>query len=179
MRRMHAGETLTASASSLYGAWGSLCYSKVMKGCASPLLAACVIQASSLAQDNPLYTFSIGGPCGETIVGPPGSTYDDGTGGVPYFNDIIERERVPRRSVGHTWDIVLTTENNFVDSGAYSWMFAVGVDGPLRITDITLDGTAGCPFGEYPECQASGFAFTEVTGPPVGGGPQTEENRGA
>ena len=151
-----------------------------MKPCMYLLLAGCSLRASLSAEDNPLYTFSIDGLCGETIVGPPGSTYDDGTAGLPYFNTVTDGTKAPRLPIGYTWNVVLTTENNFVDSGAYSWMFAVGVEGPLRLTDITLDGTTACYLGEYPECKRGAApARIEITGPPEGGGPQTEENRGA
>ena len=133
-----------------------------------------------LAQTNARYTFSIDGPC--VIVGPPGSVYDDGAGGVPYFtNAVMTGDRTPRMRPGHTWDVVLTTEENIIDSfGACGWIFSLGVDGALRISDFTLDGTTACSHDDWPECRgASGLYFSSLAGPPDGCGPQTEENRGA
>jgi hypothetical protein len=79
--------------------------------------------------------------------------------------------------------VILTTSENPVGFGAWSWCFAVGVEGPLRITDITLEGTVSCESGLEPfaECRrwGNGFGLASLTGPPNGLGPQTEENVGA
>ncbi len=138
------------------------------------------LPASLFAQKNPQYIYSIDGPCGGTIVGPPGGIYDDRTGGLPYFMDGLLREKVPHVAPGHTWDIVLTTLKHDLILGVHAWQVVVGVEGPLRITDITLDGTAGCAGGRFPECRGMvGMAFVDLTGPDGGSGPQTEDNRGA
>jgi outer membrane lipoprotein SlyB len=53
-------------------------------------LAFALIAARQVAAQrgpNPEFAFSIGGPCGETIYGFAGSTYDDGTGGTDLLFD--------------------------------------------------------------------------------------------
>jgi hypothetical protein len=144
-----------------------------VKRCAVPILflLACALPAQE--RPNPRFTFSLDGPCGEALVGPPGSVYDDGTGGGPYFSG---------DPPGHTWDVVLTTTDNpdeFV--GAHAWSFGLGIEGPLRITAITTNGTAGCLIGVFPECLRfpGGAETSKLTGPPDGQGPQTEDNIGA
>jgi hypothetical protein len=66
--------------------------------------------------------------------------------------------------------------------GAWGWGFSLGAEGPIRISDITTNGTAGCyVFRPFPECQVVGLGavYNFLTGPPDGVGPQTEENVGA
>ena len=41
--------------------------------------------ADDLPAHNARFALRFNGPCGETIVGPAGSTYDDGTGGKDLF----------------------------------------------------------------------------------------------
>ena len=109
------------------------------------LAAILALTGSNFSQEpNPRFVLSIDGPCGETIVGPPGSVYDDHTGGAPYFNDVVDPlgplELVPRMRPGYTWDIALTTSENHTLRGVWAWELGVGVDGPLRITDVTTTG---------------------------------------
>lgn len=140
------------------------------------LLLTSLVTGVVAAQTNARCTFSLDAPCGGTIVGPPGTTYDDGTGGAPYF---LLRGKRP----GHTWDVRLTTEDNPSDGfGAHTWGFSLGVEGPLWITDITTNGTVGCSvLLDFPECRVTGGGFwlADLTGPPDGLGPQTEDNTGA
>jgi hypothetical protein len=145
-----------------------------------------------LLAHNAFFTARFDGPCGETIVGPAGSTYDDGTGGRDFFFDraayvadengdgSYDRVEVPNNRPGHTWNVVLNASDNPHDWGVCGWAFGVGIDGPLRITDATTSGTAGCQIGRGPTClQGAGFELTAITGPPNGEGPQTKENAGA
>ena len=120
--------------------------------------------AATAQGPNSSYTLSIRGPCGEVIEGLPGSTYDDGTAGLGDFE---------RPGAGHTWDVVLTKEVApdvpFEDRGiTWGWVWAIGVEGPVRITAIT----GFCEFRNFP-------SRVELTGLPNGTGPQTEENHGA
>ncbi len=133
-----------------------------------------LVTASGLsAQSNGRFTLSIDAPCGEVVAGPPGNLYDDETLGIPYYTEWRTfadgvRRRVARQRRGHTWDIVLTSADN-PDWGVNSWKFALGVEGPLRIVDITTDGTAGCSAfaGFYPECRRSGGIEETILVDPV------------
>jgi hypothetical protein len=142
-----------------------------------PFAALCLIlTGADAAEVTPQYTYSIRGPCGQVIDGLPGTVYDDGTGGGPDF----EHGRP-----GQTWDVVLTVlspvpvPNDPCTVGFYRW--ALGVEGSLSITDITTDGTVSCePVFQGPQCEGwSGDYLTELTGPPFGAGPQTDDNHGA
>jgi hypothetical protein len=121
---------------------------------------------------NPEFTLSLRGPCGKTVEGLAGSDYDDGIGGEPDF----ERWRP-----GHTWDVVLTIGDHDAPMATQNWQFGLGVEGAVTITDITTEGTVACLLGDGPMCRlgASGGVLNELTGPPDGEGPQTEQNRGA
>jgi hypothetical protein len=127
--------------------------------------------SSMLGQTNGRFTFSIDGPCGETILGRPGSAYDDETGGVPYYTEWRTfpdgvRRRIYRQRRGHTWDIILTSTESPTGWGVHYWQFGLGIDGLLEIVDITTEGTAGCYVGLFPECRRrGGYDFTELTGP--------------
>jgi hypothetical protein len=130
------------------------------------------------AQLNPEFTLSIAGPCRQTIEGPPGSAYDDGTGGTDLFFDDWFR-RMPNKRPGHTWDVALTTRNNPDNVwGVQAWAWGLAAEGVLEITDVTTFGTVGCHRGDGPTCRRGSVEeCTVVTGPPYGVG--GEENRGA
>ena len=150
-------------------------------------LIVLLLLGDGLLAQNPRFTFRLDGPCGETIVGPAGSTYDNGTGGKDFFfdpgpyyadtnrNGDYDLVEVPRNRPGHTWDVVLNTSDNPVGPGACGWSFGVGVEGPLTITDVTTLGTAGCSWFLGPPClERGGYSLTELTGPPYGVGPETD-----
>src|SRR4029453_672754 len=61
------------------------------------------------------------------------------------------------------------------------WSWAVGVEGPALITDVSLEGTIACYRWIEPGClMGNSFShITEFTGIPWGTGPYTEENHGA
>ena len=88
--------------------------------------------------------------------------------------------KVPRNRPGHTWDVVLSTAEN-PHWGICGWSFGIAVDAPLTITDITTSGTASCDRRLGAPCRkyVGGYEVTELTGPPNGVGPQTEDNAGA
>jgi hypothetical protein len=126
---------------------------------------------------NPEYTLSIVGvPCDGVIDGAPGSYYDDGTFGEPYFTS---------SRPGRNLEVRLTKTNSppgdFVFGQTYGWSWAVGVEGAALITDVSTIGTITCPGGTEPGCLGGGsFSIqTELTGEPWGKGPQTAENHGA
>jgi hypothetical protein len=122
---------------------------------------------------NPDFTFSFGPPCGEIIEVPAGEQWDDGTEGAPYFD---------AGRAGHVIDIVLAKlrEDEFDGAFVDGWIWAVGVEGPLLITDVSRKGTVSCDFHEGPQCLGSGgFYELGLTGPPFGSGPQVPENHGA
>jgi len=134
-----------------------------------------VVGASRLEAQvpNPQFTLLLRGPCGETIEGAPGSQLDDGTGGAPDFEN---------GRAGMVFDVVLRREGSTArDQGSPVWTWSLGVEGPLTITDVTLEGSVVCLRGQAPQCEAEGriWAFTTLTGLPFGVGPQTEENHGA
>jgi hypothetical protein len=156
--------------------------------------AVLVLASPLVARDNNHYTLSFDGPCGEVVLGPPGSVYDDGTGGADYFfstkawfadtdgDGLYDVAEVPNDRPGHTWDVILTSVPRGEPAGACKWSFGIGFEGPLLITDITTSGTVSCLSWRGPECLqhgAKGVELTAITGPPDGIGPQTEENRGA
>jgi hypothetical protein len=121
---------------------------------------------------NPEFTLSFGTPCGEVIEVPAGGRWDDGTDGLPYFEN---------GHPGHAIDIILTQRRD-PDGGTKvdGWIWAVGVEGPLLITDVSRKGTVSCDFHEGPQCLGSGgFYELGLTGPPFGSGPQVPENHGA
>jgi hypothetical protein len=94
----------------------------------------------------------------------------------------LDLVKVPHNRPGHTWDIVLnTSENPHYGYGADGWSFGIGAEGPVRITDVTTLGTAGCDSILGPPCRkwTAGFEHTAITGPPDGEGPQTPDNAGA
>jgi len=133
--------------------------------------------SSALAEPrHSTFTLSLRGPCGQTLEAPAGSLYDDGTGGAPDF--VNDRP-------GHVWDLVLTRESvagRDQRPCAWWWTWGVGVEGPVRITDISSVGTVACFTHEGPGCFAQGAfadATLELTGLPFGVGPQTEANHGA
>jgi len=145
----------------------------------STLLLGCVLAALSSALAEPrhsTFTLSLRGPCGQTLEAPAGSLYDDGTGGAPDF--VSDRP-------GHVWEVLLTRETG--DDAApsvfaWDWSWGIGVEGPVRITDISSVGTVACYGHEGPSCRATGavsLATHELTGLPFGVGPQTEANHGA
>ena len=121
------------------------------------VLIGLVLRAASLvcSQTNPELTFSFEGPCGETIVGPPGAGYDDGTLGLPWFE---------ARQAGRTWEVILTSSNHPSKRGVvHTYGFSLRVTGPLRIVDITTNGTVGCLRWEFPECfRDSGHVVEDV-----------------
>jgi len=146
-----------------------------------------LVTTSVAAQTNGRFEFRIDGPCGETIVGPPGSQYDDGTGGLPYYTEWREfpdgvTRLIARQWLGHTWEVVFTTEDlpdtgNLPDyiNGVQWWQYALGAEGPLEIVDMTTDGTAGCSSGRFPEClRLVGYDYTELVDPSEGD--QIDEN---
>ena len=115
------------------------------------------------SQENPQFTLSLGGPCGQTILGAPGTAYDDGTGGGPDFKN---------NRPGHTWNVIVTTTNNplgSTDLAPARWSWSLGVEGVFSITDITTDGTVSCNKLD-PRCRrrAVSYDITELTGPPFG-----------
>jgi hypothetical protein len=136
---------------------------------------------------NPEFTFSLSGPCGETIYGVAGTAYDDGTGGTDFFfnsdldenNDPTKTYGVPNNRPGHTWDVMLSTAMNPTDYGAIGWQWSLGTEGALQITDVTSSGTVSCRIPpRRPPCRRfGGYAWTILTGPPYGYG--EEDNRGA
>jgi hypothetical protein len=136
---------------------------------------------------NPEFTFSVGGPCGETIYGVAGTAYDDGTGGTDLFlnsdldenNDPTKSYGIPNNRPGHTWDIVLSTAMNPTAFGAETWRWGLGAEGAIHITDVTTSGTASCRIHppRLPCRRWGGAEFTLLTGPPYGYG--GEDNRGA
>jgi hypothetical protein len=142
---------------------------------------------------NPEFTFSVGGPCGETIYGVAGTAYDDGTGGTDLFlnddldenNDPTKSYGVPNNRPGHTWDVILSTAiNTAMNStmyGATGWRWGLGAEGAIHITDVTTSGTASCRIlsrPRRPPCRRWGGAEGMIlTGPPYGYG--GEDNRGA
>jgi hypothetical protein len=157
----------------------------------SVIVVAIVVLAGSLVcaqrpETNPEFTFSIGGPCGETIYGFAGTTYDDGTWGRDLFFDRdawddgthAHRALVPNNRPGHTWDVLLTTRDNPVPYGSSFWCWGLSYDGALSITDVTTLGTTACSSFRGPTClKFTGYERTEVVGPPYGAG--GEEDRGA
>ena len=125
--------------------------------------------ANALAEastPNTTFTFRLHGPCGETIRGAAGSLYDDGTGG----GELFENDRG-----GHTWEVSLARETRpevTSNIGALLWLWSVGVEGPIEITDIALARPVEARFGFPAE-------VADLTGLPYGLGPQTVENHGA
>jgi len=148
--------------------------------CAWILIGIASWPFDSRGQDSPSnaeYALRIVGPCGMTIVGAPASSLDDGTGGAPDFHD---------NRPGVEFQIVLTKRNTLAgDAGTMGWIWAVGVEGPLTITDVTTDGTVVCNYSTTrdPHCAGLGPFYYNVmalTGPPFGiGGDQRPENHGA
>lgn len=111
---------------------------------------------------NPEYTFSLEGPCGQTVEGVAGTDYDDGTGGGPDFQN---------GRPGHTWNVLLTIGE--AGGPTIGWHFGIGTEGPAMISDVTLNGTVIWSFFQ------AGVVLAELTGLPYGVGPQTLENHGA
>ncbi len=169
-----------------------------------PLL---LLGGSVAAQSNARFTFSIrgfrhyrplidpqghgphgartDGHCGKTIVAPPGSLYDDGTFGFPYYTEWREfpdgvTRYIARQRRGFTWEVVLTSEDNPIRHGVvYGWHFVLGVEGPLWIHDVTADGTVSCGYCEHispgsnkcrtmEECRGPLFEFTDLIDPTEG-----------
>lgn len=124
--------------------------------------------------DNPRFTLWLRGPCDEVIEGPAGGRFDDGTGGAPDFEN---------GRPGINFEVVLTQGSivhQFWSTSGWSW--GLGIEGPLEVTDITLEGTVSCTrFEGGPPClgRAGFYSRTELTGVPYGKGPQTVENHGA
>jgi hypothetical protein len=171
------------------------------------LPGAMILLASRLEaqRPNPEFTMSIGGPCGQTIVGPAGGLYDDGRGGGEVFmsteaywgdldgDGLRDFNWVPSNRPGHTWEVLITTANNPMPPfGATGWSWTLAVEGALEITDVTTLGTPACEVGmgrrfcrdvlNISPCETAcrrngGHEMTELTGPPHGSG--GEENRGA
>jgi hypothetical protein len=142
----------------------------------SVLCIACLTNAAVSQIPNPSYTISVTGPCDLVIEGLPGSQLDDGTFGEPWFKS---------SRPGINFEVVLTKRNSPVEDQqrgmTTGWSWALGVEGPALITDVSLEGTITCYRWIAPEClMGAGFSqATELTGVPWGTGPYTEENHGA
>jgi hypothetical protein len=135
-----------------------------------PIALFCSLCADVGGQENPEYTLRISPWCDEVIDGAPGAILDDGSSGAPFFT-----KPVP----GYNFDVILRIEKNRWPLSNQRWEFGVTVDGGFRIMDITTNGTVSC-LEPGPGChRRAGYEISEITGPPLGAGPQDPANVGA